>query len=260
MKYRQTWHVAALMAISLVAIRACSADEAFTPTPPPPDDLGKICSFNADCAYYCTAALQGMAYHCTRNCNIETPCPDGYVCVSGDGALGKVCTMGACTSDEQCPQDYSCDTETNLCHHVDIPCGVDDDCPGATACNQGTCETLCTTDDDCKQGWMCRYEARCVLCTHNTDCVGGFACSSGQCNNACAADSDCRTGFECVDAACEPIVGGGPGVVGESCDEHSECAAFCYSYQCNQLCQLDNPDSCPAGYHCHENHLVCHPD
>jgi len=260
MKGRQYWQVAAIMAVSLVAIRACSSDEAFTPTPPPPDDLGNICSFNADCVFYCTAALHGMAYHCTRNCNIENPCPSGYVCVSGAGTLGKVCTMSPCATDEDCPQNYFCDTDRNLCHHVDIPCEVDSDCPGATACNQGLCATLCTSDDDCKQDWMCHHESRCVKCMNNTDCIGGFACSNGQCNNACASERDCRPGFECLAGSCEPIEGGGPGVMGDPCSEHSECVNFCYDYYCNQICSLEDETSCPTGYHCHQHHLVCHHD
>ncbi len=259
MKRSPYWQVAMIMVMSLVLIRACASDDEFTPTPPPPDDLGTICSFNADCAFYCTDGLDGMAYHCTRNCSAEAPCPTGYVCVSRSGQLGMICTIGSCASGDDCPQDYSCDTEINLCQHVEIPCEVDEDCPAATACNQGTCETLCHEDDDCKQGWMCHHEARCVLCMNAADCDDGFSCIAGQCNTACVEDQDCRPGFDCVGASCEEIVGGGAGVLGDSCEEDSQCASFCYNNQCNQICDPDDPQSCPDGYQCHSNHLVCSP-
>jgi hypothetical protein len=259
MKRSQCWQVALLMVTSLVMIRACAKDEAFTPTPPPPDDLGAICSFNADCAFYCTDGIDGMAYHCTRNCSADAPCPAGYQCVSRAGQLGMVCTMGPCTSNEQCPQDYVCDTEDSRCRHVDVPCDVDEDCPAATACNQGACETLCQEDDDCKQGWMCHHQSRCVLCMNVADCDDGFTCLFGQCNTACVEENDCRHGFECVDAGCQEIVGGGSGVLGDSCSEDSECATFCYDYHCGQICDAADAPSCPDGYECSPHHLICQP-
>ncbi|MCC6525861.1 MAG: hypothetical protein IT373_24655 [Polyangiaceae bacterium] len=245
--------------LALLALRACDDDGAFVEAPPEPDDLGAVCSYHADCAHYCALGIQGAAPACTRNCSTAAPCPAGYACVARD-QMGPVCLIGACTTDADCPATYACDTVGGVCLHDDIPCGADTDCPAATACNQGVCVTVCESNDDCKAGFLCQFHSRCVECMRASDCADGYACNGGQCNTACVQAQDCRAGFACLGAACSEIHGGGAGVVGTPCTADEECAGFCYGQQyCNQTCTMEDPASCPAGFACHDGHLVCTP-
>jgi len=253
---QRTWQLVAIIVALLVGVRACATDENFKAQPPPPDDLGAICSYDAECSYFCTLGLHGMAPFCTRNCTAEAPCPDGYVCVA-EGQMGMVCAMGSCSGDAECPAGYTCNTEDSVCQHGAITCGNDNECPAASACNQGTCVTVCQSEDDCKQGYLCDYNSRCVRCVNNSHCENGYACSGGNCNTACIEDANCRSGFECVDAACQQIVGGGPGLLGDSCSEDAECADFCANQYCSQVCDPSDAQSCPDGYRCHESHMYC---
>ena len=213
-------------------------------------DQGEVCAYDADCAEYCAVGQQNMAPYCTGSCD-SSGCPDGYFCLSA-GQAGLVCVMGACTADEQCPKNYTCDLDDNVCAHDAVTCKDDKDCPAATACNQGACQLQCTSDDDCKEGTYCQHNTRCVDCDRDLHCADGLACREGNCNQACLEDADCRDGFACTDHACGVIIGGGPGAIGDGCDEHSECADYCRWGSCGRTCDGEGDTvSCGTGFTCH---------
>jgi len=253
------WAVVMLVP-SVLLLSVCNADEPFTAAPP--DDIGKVCAFDWECTYGCTAGVQGSHDFCTHSCD-AAPCPTGYVCVAR-GALGHVCAIASCSGNTGCPADYTCYSDQDfqdVCRHVDIPCTTDADCPGLTGCNQGVCVLVCGDEGDCKQGYLCQWGTGCVECQHPADCANGYSCNGGLCNAACVNELDCRGGYECTASACAQIHGGGTGVTGDPCAEHAECVDFCWNYtQCSRLCTgADDTTSCPAGSHCEPNHLVCMP-
>lgn len=225
----------------------------------PRDDIGQICAFQEECTSGCLYGLRYMAPYCTRSC-ADAPCPAGYYCV-GRAGLGMVCAMGECASDGDCPVDYLCNTDRQVCQHVDLPCGGDADCPTGTACNQGACATVCSDDADCKQGYHCNVHiTTCMACAHHAHCADGFACAQGVCGQACIDSNDCRPGYQCVDHGCDPIEAGGPGTLGSDCDEDAQCEHFCLHHRCTQLCDVPNdPDQCPEGFYCEQFSMVCQP-
>jgi len=236
---------------------ACGDDGEFT-AEPPPDDLGAVCSLHSQCHYGCEQGVQGAPSYCTRSC-ADLPCPANYVCVSR-GFLGLVCAMGYCSTTDDCPENYSCSSDDNVCRHNAIACTGDGDCPAATACNQGECATDCWSDDDCKQGHVCHHELGCVQCQYAADCTDGLGCIGGMCSPGCVQSTDCREGYECLDATCSLIQGGGPGQIGAFCnyDAHEECEWFCRHSECSRVC--DGPEdttTCPDGWECDPNHLTC---
>ena len=246
------------LAASTMLLSMCNADEPFTATP---DDLGKVCGFDSECVYACTAGIPGSHDFCTRRCASQ-PCPAGYACVTR-GHLGLVCAVNECRGSAACPADYTCfsdDTYENVCRHVGIPCASDAECPGLIACNQGVCTLVCTEDGDCKQGYHCESgQHGCGECHQPSDCENGFACVGGMCTPTCASRYDCRAGFECTASACTEIHAGGPGAVGADCTEDAECADFCYqNYVCAHLCNgQGDTTSCPAPSQCDAYQLVC---
>jgi hypothetical protein len=235
---------------------ACDEEGAFEAAPE--EDIGTVCALHTDCIYGCTTGLRGSHSHCTRPCSAQEPCPAGYACVERTG-LGPVCSIGECFGDGDCPADYFCFMDRNVCRHVDIPCTADEECAANVACNQGVCQLWCENDDDCQAGYHCQYDIGCVQCHYPADCPDHFACISGRCNTACIAENDCRPGYECNGAVCEVIVGGGSGQVGDSCDRHSDCADFCRGYQwCTRTCEgANDTTSCPDGWQCDPHQLYC---
>jgi hypothetical protein len=209
--------------------------------------------------------ITGMGNYCTRACDDAAGCPEGYVCASRTG-LGRACTIGACSDGVSCPAGYHCVTpdpnqpENRVCRHDDIACTEDANCPGAMACNQGSCVSYCTTNADCKQGYMCHGDRGCVECMYAFDCTNDLACVAGQCGVGCVDATDCRAGYRCAEAACEVITGGGAGTMGDPCTQHDECADFCYgSSYCSRPCGIDGDASCGDGFECDVYHGVCEP-
>lgn len=252
------WQGALAGVALLVAPFACGDEGEFV-AEPDEDDIGAVCTVHADCIYACVEGPGAAPGHCTRGC-VQEPCPAGYYCVYRE-RMGQVCAMGYCSSDADCPTNYTCETDDYVCRHVDIPCGADADCPGATACNQGVCATLCSSDDDCKQGYVCTHDRGCLQCQHNSDCPNNFACVDGGCGPACAVSADCRLGYSCESGACVLFRGGGSGQVGDDCfnNDDSRCDYFCHhDNRCNQPCGgPDDPPDCPAGWQCHETSMIC---
>jgi len=224
-------------------------------------DQGDVCAYDEDCVEQCVTGLPGQSPYCTGSCDTESaqPCPAGYYCVVA-GQAGRVCAMSSCTSDEECPQGYTCSLDESVCIHDPVECQSDTECPAGVACNQGVCQIRCEDDSGCKEGYLCQYHTRCVECLASTQCLGGSACSNGVCNQECISDASCREGHACTAHACAETVGGGTGQLGATCAVHTDCEFFCHDTVCARSCSGEaDTTSCPSGYVCNMWSGLCEP-
>ena len=96
-------------------------------------------------------------------CIDDIDCGENYECANG------VC-MFLCTTDDDCPEEGFCDTDTNMC----VECLNDTDCDDGGFCNgQETCiDNVCVPDSSpCSEGQVCDE-------------------ASDQCVEECLADSN----------------------------------------------------------------------
>ena len=152
---------------------------------------------------------EGTCADITVDCGDGEACPDGYECrvVSAlrDGEIVSVGEFCVCASDG------------DACR---ASCGVDDDCPAGTACDQprgpgeGTCNddiAFCLGNYDCLPGQRCEWNQRIGedICTSTgdkplgADCDDDIACASGICDDGictddCHSDADCDSGEFCT--------------------------------------------------------------
>jgi hypothetical protein len=76
---------------------------------------------------------------CLKTCNQDSDCreAEGYICDSYN-----TCWPG-CNTDEHCPADWICDTNTNECVEVGPECSLENPsgyCPPGLVCTDGVCE------------------------------------------------------------------------------------------------------------------------
>jgi len=232
------------------------------------------CNIDADCqadgnlqagATSC-AVVAPYRKACVASCSSVQPCPDDFVCVTGQGCLpmnSAACTcsawavnhamqtscLGGCGGSLSCAsvgQVLSCaikNGKPELCNKLDDNCdGQTDEGEVCCACGDGACSFNCgETGDNC--GVDC---APCGdgLCTSGetpekcpVDCCGG--CGDGKCLLGCGEDAitcppDCTTG--CGNGKCE----GG--------ENPQNCPIDCAKFACgNATCDPgENPQNCPA--------------
>ena len=97
-------------------------------------------------------------------------------------------SSGACESDSDCDDGYSCDSGECI-EEEEVECSSDDDCGRGEICESDVCveeeDVTCSSDDDCETGEICESDV-CVEedeaeCSTDDDC-SGYACSSdGSC-------------------------------------------------------------------------------
>jgi hypothetical protein len=168
--------------------------------------IGGPCEDNADC-------FSGICHEgeCSRQCDDEAPCPDGYACHPDSGICttppvgppcttdadcqGGVCYEGMCTrpcSGESCPKNYLCDDEVSLC----LPIPLGDPCTSALDCDTGLCisglcsrtcdaQSICPPPFGCDAG-LCQLPGLGSSCVVDEDCGGGL-CMNGTCTRPCDA-------------------------------------------------------------------------
>lgn len=132
-------------------------------------------------------------------CDEETACSFGQVCVEGQ------CVTKSCATSAQCPMEHTCDDGT-----CTAGCGDESDCyPGDTCGENGTCEAKACREThlDCGFKEFCNefsgecYDAGgyyCKTCNDDNDCGGnGNYCYGGFCGVTCEVDTDCPSGFQC---------------------------------------------------------------
>jgi hypothetical protein len=161
-------------------------------------------------------------------CSESVPCPLGETCLNG------TCQVEDCTSNLDCPMEYTCDGSACV-----RGCASDADCYPGDICNLefAECEPLGCTDThlDCGYKEFCNtltgecYAAGGVYCKpcdpRNVidDCNAGDDDGTNQCwNNYCTVD--CSNGRECPS--------------GFQCYPFSDNAGNIVTYQCLTYCWL----------------------
>lgn len=133
-------------------------------------------------------------------------------------------------------------------------CDEDDECPDNMICDDRVCEpgTRCREDDECGDDAICR-DSRCVPgsrdCRTDGDCPSGEYCSEMMCTAGtdCTDSSMCDDGFICdFRNTCVPNPEG-------ACRSHADCDAeeLCIEGRCRDL-----EDTCKFDRQCGGNSCV----
>jgi Cys-rich repeat protein len=222
------------------------------------------CSSNADCPTGWSCDL-GTNKCKQQGCTSDLDCPTGFKCNSSgvcerdscvpecagkccgsngcDGTCpnacvpGEVCDLGTCqckpdvtcTSNEDCPQGYQCNTVTGECEEIVCTPKCEGKCCGSDSCGS-TCPNTCPTGFTCNMGsCLCELDS---TCTSDSQCPTMHCCRDGNCVPAACGNMQCGH-----DYVCELSCGTCP--AGSTCD-----------YQTYQ-CVPDTPgDLCPTGQAC----------
>nr|WP_157906722.1 hypothetical protein [Sorangium cellulosum] len=147
-----------------------------------------------------------------------------------------------CTSDAQCPEVGTCDTESGGCYPPietspdGSACALDSECTGDFCITEalngwpgGACSGGCNTDSDCNGG-ACLENASgfrfCIAeCATSGDCRSSYSCRNGLCLPECTSDAECtEPGFTCrmEVGTCAPPPG--EGADGAPCTTDGDCA------------------------------------
>ncbi|MFZ5475550.1 MAG: hypothetical protein ACOZNI_02140 [Myxococcota bacterium] len=132
-------------------------------------------------------------------CDEETACAFGSVCVDGQ------CEAQTCATSDQCGIEYYCKDSACV-----AGCELDGDCRFGDYCDTetNTCAPSKCSDAhlDCEFGQFCSqigecYDAGgyyCRPCEDHGDCGGGGnACYFDACQVACERQEDCPAGYVC---------------------------------------------------------------
>ncbi|MCA9580744.1 MAG: S1 family peptidase, partial [Myxococcales bacterium] len=152
--------------------------------------LGEPCAGNDGCVSG-MCLEDGAASYCTRSCDGDEGCGDGFHCRSGTCVRGPRGAVGAaCESNADCLEDGVC-AESKTQRWCTVFCTVAADCPAAFGCVDAGGTKVCAPDGGLL-GSSCGIDSECIsgLCL---DLPGGGACS-----RFCSPSAPCDTGFECA--------------------------------------------------------------
>ena len=193
-------------------------------------------------------------------------------------ALVVALSLPACSSDtdknvssETNGTDPSCRPST--CATLGTNCGIVSDGCGGTLrcgtcagsnndCRQNVCERSCTSNNECPGGTACINGSCSDKCQSSQDCPSGQYCNAGSCvekaPTTCSFDSDCRADERCLNGLCIGEVSNG-----RSCNRDSECrsAEACRNNRCTNVgarscynhSECRNDESCVNGYCSRDN-------
>ncbi len=232
---------------------------------PAPIPLGQPCLPNppanaAVCADELCLSLDNQSGFCTRHCDTDSNCPDGFTC-QGAGKYGKVCRkLTGCKVDNDCPSGHVCDAASGNCYiKVDrtlcSPCQDDLQCPtggscfGAVGSGQQFCTGPCGAADggsSCPVGFSCETIPIGKSQTMTPQCVPTtMTCDDGKtiCQ-PCTGDAECGGPFD----LCVRNVVSGETFCGRDCNPAKN---VCPTVGCDpkSLDTAENPD-CPTGFSC----------
>lgn len=173
-------------------------------------DVIVCCEPNDTCSQSVTGECSGQALMGAQACS-QNPC--GEICVEdsdcGDD-LGRFCNTqdGLCRNGcrvddpQSCAEGQICDDLTREC--IDIPCGIDSDCPSDRYCDfrsgQGLCALGCRGDDSCEATERCENNECITVCNPEdpTSCPDGQYCTDlNRCAENCETHNDCGEGLYC---------------------------------------------------------------
>ena len=226
-----------------------------------------FCSENSDCED-CQECNQGICQdkcladeYCLNNtcveCDPNTPCPDGKVCINGR----CVCPQGFFEKNGQCIQ---CDSTTILtkCQECRNGLIVEKPCDGACDPTTGNCVD-CLTGGDCSSrtdGKTCCDNKQCVCCAGTVwspelnMCIPQPCANDKECGDPCLKCTPegckpitCPAGYKCYKGECVywPCIS-------TSCDNGADCGPECgcvefegvkqcvpcHILECEGLCEL----------------------
>lgn len=209
----------------------------------PDPGTGDPCTHDGECAAdgeHCRPEAEGGELHLRCRPGVgaaaSEPCAHHLECASGFCLPRGLC-FGACTSDDHCTGDESCEQDalglpslpeggsSQTCLTPEVPCMRNSDCPRqGTACipgpslqNPGTVALRCAPQvGPGEAGWACRQDAECQTGV----CMLQEGEEVGSCWASCGDDADCPDGGRCdltgyeadVDGALLEVPICGPGV------------------------------------------------
>jgi hypothetical protein len=217
-------------------------------------ELGVDCGFNAQCeSGYClnvtTSTTAGTQRFCSVPCSSTTDCPSEQSCLDLGGmsfclretAFAPPATFdtppgGMCTESSNTCQSRTCNIDTSQCIQR---CTRESDCVGYG----GNCWTwadggyanICFTPGGAAAGTACGADNQCIsgVCNRYT----------GTCAEHCCTEADCDANETCgiyditptePVRVCRPRAGMGTGMLGDSCQNNSDCES--------ELCAPQNPN------------------
>ncbi|XP_028157244.1 uncharacterized protein LOC114350564 isoform X7 [Ostrinia furnacalis] len=163
----------------------------------------------ARCA--CLPGYEGDAYRgCySVQCHSNNDCPDDESCESG--SCIKVCTRIQCGTNAHCVargHTASCECDSGArgnpwtgCQRSE--CVVDDDCASWLACRSGVCQDPCP--GACAQGALCTVNRHAPVCEcpRNTQGDPKISCQPVLERAECEKDADCGPGLACLQGNCK---------------------------------------------------------
>lgn len=170
-------------------------------------------------------------------CDDDGDCGEGLQCVDDECQMEDV-SGEECQAEEDCPDGYTCDLDTNECEldgpcpcDGDAECGDDDGTPVCVAPLGESCKDedyVCGDDLSCDDG-TCRGE-QWQPCQEADDCAGDLGCAAGYC------DEDHCNGTSCPDD------GDSSTVAQIFCDAESSGCVQCRYWADQQIADDDCPD------------------
>lgn len=152
--------------------------------------LGEACADETDCGSRTCFDDNGRLY-CSRACEGDPDCADGFHCREGLCATGPRGDIGAsCVHNHDCVGGLFCAMQadrgwcTRICES--------DPCPDGFACVAAGGTMVCAPELGLV-GDACMSEAECV----SGLCVTRSGDAAGECSRTCGAESPCAAGFQC---------------------------------------------------------------
>lgn len=161
---------------------------------------------------------------CGMACLSSAGCPNGYECITVDGAAEKQCAptsgecdaLGLCETDVDCPEGEVCLEGPQVCGPG---CTDDAACPNGNVCDKARCVPPCADDSECVLPALCDDGGHCKdpnACQTWTECPPEHYCqkSDGQCVPGCQLDEQCSDAAKvCDDGSC----------VAKGCEHNYQC-------------------------------------
>ncbi len=212
-----------------------------------------------ECSEKLCVALDTASGFCTRNCDADSKCPDGFACEAA-GRYGRICRkVTGCKVDTDCPSGHVCDAESRRCYikvqrTLCSPCQDVKQCPEGGACFQtvGSGEQFCTAPcgaaGECPSGFDCKD----IPAGPNKALIKQCVPHSETCNYGKPLCAPCQGDSECGGALdlCVRNVVSGERFCGRDCDPAKNvCPAAMSGCDPKLLDSATNAD-CPSGFAC----------
>ena len=212
-----------------------------------------------------------MSLACTDGGAGEPACIDNSACDEGQACVLEECVAVECLDSTACGIGQFCDPRNYVCRDG---CEGDGDCLAGQECNKQTLECVdsaCRSAElDCNVGQKCdQVTGQCFdfpgsLCEERCDIGdpiwGGCANQNLSCqffttNQTCANDNQCNGQETCDDFIVAYVTKAADCPAGSTYQSDwingDYCIqGYCHEDFCMPSCNVNNADSCPAGFQC----------